>query len=114
MQESSLPETNDWMHVYESSDNYESIAQENVSLIDLTDLQNLLDNLLQLGERAAELELDSPLLGDLPEFDSMAVIGVITELEELYGIVLEDDEIDGEIFITVGSLLDFINSKLAD
>lgn len=112
MQESSLPETNDWMHVYESSDHYDSDAQEKVSLIDLSDLRNLLDDLLQLGERAEELDTDTPLLGDLPEFDSMAVIGVITELEERYGIVLEDDEIDGEIFITVGSLLDFINSKL--
>ena len=112
MQESLLPESNDWMHVHDSSEQVDSMVQENVSMIDLSDLRALLDDLLQLGERAEELEVDSPLLGDVPEFDSMAVVGVITELEERYGIALEDDELDGDIFLTVGSLLDFINSKL--
>jgi len=50
---------------------------------------------------------------EMAEFDSMAVMGVITEMEERYGIELEDDELDGDLFSTVGSLQDFINYRLS-
>ncbi|WP_448218806.1 acyl carrier protein [Endozoicomonas sp. 2B-B] len=49
------------------------------------------------------------LLGALPEFDSMAVVGVITAMEESFGINVADDDIDATIFETVGSLLGYIN-----
>lgn len=52
------------------------------------------------------------LLGEIPEFDSMAVITVITSLEESLEIFVEDDEIDAETFETVGSLCAFVESKL--
>jgi acyl carrier protein len=84
-----------------------------IKLINLYELHDLLDDVLQLGDRKELLDHNSGLLGEIPEFDSMAVMGVLTEMEERYGIELEDDEIDGELFTTVGSLLDFINLKLA-
>jgi acyl carrier protein len=84
-----------------------------IKLINLYELHDLLDDVLQLGDRKEALDLNSALLGEIPEFDSMAVMGVLTEMEERYGIELEDDEIDGELFATVGSLLDFINLKLS-
>lgn len=56
---------------------------------------------------------DTPLLGSIPEFDSMAVISVITALEERFGFVVDDDEIDAAIFETVGSLVAFVEQKLA-
>ena len=67
---------------------------------------------LQLGDRAAQLDDSSPLLGAVPEFDSMAVVTVITSLEESYGIDVEDDEIDAATFETVGSLTRFVQQKL--
>jgi len=55
----------------------------------------------------------SRLLGAVPEFDSMAVVGVLTGLEQHFGFVIDDDEIDGSIFATIGSLTQFVERKLA-
>lgn len=53
----------------------------------------------------------TPLFGALPEFDSMAVAGVLTELEERLGIFIDDDEVSGELFETYGNLLAFVERK---
>ncbi len=66
---------------------------------------------LQLGHRADHLSAQTRLLGSLPELDSMAVVGVITALEERFGITVEDDEISADTFETVGSLHAFVNGK---
>lgn len=82
-------------------------------MITLDELHDLLNDVLQLGDRVQTLDQNSFLLGEIPEFDSMAVMGVITEMEERYGIELEDDELDGDLFSTVGSLQNFINHRLS-
>jgi acyl carrier protein len=64
-------------------------------------------------QNQATLSVDTPLLGAMPEFDSMAVISIITALEERFGFVVDDDEIDAAIFETVGSLAAFVGQKLA-
>lgn len=79
----------------------------------LTEVLNLLDETLSLNGRAAKFTSNTPLLGAIPELDSMAVVAVITGLEERFGITAEDDEIDGSIFATVGSLVEFVEAKLA-
>lgn len=73
----------------------------------------LLDDILGLQGRSASFEAASPLLGAVPELDSMAVVAVITGLEEHFGFVVEDDDIDGSTFTTFGSLVAFVDSKLA-
>ena len=76
-------------------------------------LRALLADVLGLGEaRAAALTEDSGLFGELPEFDSMAVATVLTEMEDRLGILIDDDEIDGEIFETYGNLLAFSLRKV--
>ena len=72
----------------------------------------IIDEVLSLGGRALAFDQDTPLLGALPELDSMAVVGVINMLEESFGFVIEDDEIEGASFATVGSLVAFVESKL--
>ena len=74
----------------------------------------VLDEVLSLRGRSAQFSAGTPLLGSIPELDSMAVVGVITTLEERFGIVVEDDELDGSTFATVGSLSDFIRGKIAE
>jgi acyl carrier protein len=69
---------------------------------------------LQLGQRADSLLADTPLLGNLPELDSMAVVTVITALEDQYGFFVEDDEISAETFATLGSLAQFVSEKLTE
>jgi acyl carrier protein len=73
----------------------------------------VLRDALQLGPRADRLTRATQLLGSLPELDSMAVVTVITALEERFGITVEDDEISAETFATVGALADFVESKLS-
>lgn len=58
------------------------------------------------------LTSDIPLLGAIPEFDSMAVVSIITALEDRFGFVVDDDEIDASIFETVGSLVAFVETKI--
>jgi len=62
-------------------------------------------------ERAAAFRESTPLFGALPELDSLAVAGVLTELEDRLGILIEDDEVDGEMLETFGALTHFAASK---
>lgn len=73
----------------------------------------VLDEVLSLNGRSASFARDTPLLGAIPELDSMAVVTLITSLEEQFGLVVDDDDIDGSTFATVGSLADFVTGKLA-
>lgn len=77
----------------------------------LETLRDILAEVLQIGDRAERLEPESALLGNLPEFDSMAVVGVITAIEQRFDIVIHDDDLDAETFETVGSLVRFIDGK---
>ena len=73
----------------------------------------VLDEVLSLNGRSTAFTRDTPLLGAIPELDSMAVVTVITTLEERFGIVVDDDDIDGSTFSTVAALVDFVSEKLA-
>lgn len=78
------------------------------------ELRDLLQDILGLStERAAALDEDSGLFGELPEFDSMAVATILTEMEDRLGIQIDDDEVEGEIFETFGNLLAFVTMKRA-
>jgi acyl carrier protein len=74
---------------------------------------SILDEILSLKGRTEGFTLETPLLGALPELDSMAVVALITSLEERFGFVVDDDEIDGAAFASVGSLVSFVQDKLA-
>ena len=69
-----------------------------------------------LGLRADQLAAITPktgLFGTLPELDSMAVAGLLTEIEDRLDIIIDDDEVDGELLETYGNLLAFVTSKRA-
>ena len=75
-------------------------------------VRDVLADILGLpAERAAAFTDATPLFGTLPELDSMAVASVLTELEDRLGIVIEDDEVDGDLLETFGSLADFAVRK---
>lgn len=79
----------------------------------LDDVKRLLIDVLSLSGDQAEMDADTPLLGSLPELDSMAVVNVIGALEEQFGITVEDDEISARTFATLGSLANFVAEKTA-
>lgn len=75
-------------------------------------VRQIVGDVLQLGERTASLEPGTALLGNIPEFDSMAVVSVITALEDELGILVEDDDITGETFETLENLTAFVQTKM--
>lgn len=79
--------------------------------VDLTLRAVLVDVLGLAAERVRGFTEATPLFGALPEFDSMAVAGLLTELEERLGILIEDHEVDADMLETYGSLLTFARAK---
>lgn len=79
----------------------------------IEDVKTVLRDTLQLGDRAAKFDASTQLFGSLPELDSMAVVSLITAIEERFDLTVEDDEITAEVFETLGSLSDFVDQKLA-
>jgi acyl carrier protein len=71
----------------------------------------LVDVLGLSKERVAGFTEASPLFGALPEFDSMAVAGLLTELEERLGIQIDDHEVDADMMESYGALLTFARAK---
>ena len=77
-------------------------------------LRRILRDVLGLTPgRVAEFGPESGLFGHLPELDSMAVAGLLTEVEDRFDIVIEDDEVESEMLETYGALLGFVRSKTA-
>ena len=75
-------------------------------------LRKILGDSLQLGPRASALTANDRLLGTIPEFDSMAVVTVITMIEDEFGVTVDDDELSAEVFESLGSLEKFVSGKL--
>jgi acyl carrier protein len=79
----------------------------------LNDVKQILAEVLSLDPaRAAALEEDTALLGNLPELDSMAVVSLVAALEDRFGIMIDDDDINASTFTSVGTLTAFVAQKL--
>jgi acyl carrier protein len=79
----------------------------------LNEVKQVLIDVLNLGQSGEALDATSPLLGSLPELDSMAVVSLIGALEERFGIEVDDDDISASTFETLGSLAAFVEQKAA-
>ena len=73
----------------------------------------VLDEVLGLEGRSGAYTSATHLLGAVPELDSMAVVSILTALEERLGIVVDDQDIDGSTFETVGGLVAFVTERLS-
>ncbi len=79
---------------------------------DVKEMVEILRSTLQLGRRADSFTADTALLGHVPEVDSMAVVAILTAIEDQYGISIDDDEMSADIFATVGTLSQFVSAKI--
>ena len=77
----------------------------------LQDVKAVLVEILGIEDRAETLDASTPLLGSLPELDSMAVLELVVALEQRFGITIDDDEITAEVFETVGTLAVFVDGQ---
>jgi acyl carrier protein len=82
----------------------------NASILD--DLKSVLVTTLGIEDRAASIEASTPLFGGLPELDSLAVLELVTAIEDEFDITIDDEEFSGDIFETLGSLAAFVDQKL--
>jgi acyl carrier protein len=87
------------------------VLPDDIDQIDATVRAVLRDVLGLSQERVDAFRSETPLFGALPELDSMAVAGLLTELEERLGVLIEDDEVDGEMLETFGALVRFASAK---
>jgi acyl carrier protein len=74
-------------------------------------LKTVLDEALFLNGRAKQWSDQMSLLGNVPELDSMAVMNVVSAIEINFGIFVEDDDINADVFATIESLAKFIIQK---
>ncbi len=76
-------------------------------------LRSILCDVLGLdSDDVEQFDNDTGLFGHLPELDSMAVAGLLTEMEDRMDIIIEDDDVDGEMLETYGGLLTFAEAKV--
>lgn len=68
---------------------------------------------LGLQERAETLNASTPLFGSMPELDSLAVVEIITNIEDRFDLYVDDDDFSGDAFETIGSLADFVDEQRA-
>ncbi|MGX5200629.1 acyl carrier protein [Aliikangiella sp. IMCC44632] len=73
--------------------------------------KKILIETLSLDITPEQLDQNTLLLGNIPEFDSMAIVSVITALEEEFGFMADDDDLSADVFESVGSLIEFVESK---
>lgn len=78
-----------------------------------TSLREILEAVLGPQALPQPLDDDALLLGAVPEIDSMAVIAVLTAIEEAFGFSIADDEVSADMFETFGSLRRFVESRAA-
>lgn len=76
-------------------------------------LREILEAVLGPQALPEPLDDDTLLLGAIPEIDSMAVIAVLTSIEEAFGFTIADDEVSADMFETFGSLRRFVESRAA-
>lgn len=78
-----------------------------------TRVVDVLVRILGIEERRDSLGPDTELFGSMPELDSLAVLELVTTLEEVFDLTVDDADIDGEVFETVGSLAAFVEQQRA-
>lgn len=80
----------------------------------IIEIKHILAETLGLDERLNSMGPDTILLGNIPELDSVAVVTIILALEKKFSFSIKDDEISAKTFETLGTLVEFVEKKLAD
>ena len=79
--------------------------------IDIDAVKAVVVETLGVEDRADAIDASTPLFGALPELDSMAVLELVLELEQRFGIVVDGEDVTAEAFETLASLAAFVADK---
>ena len=81
------------------------------SSIDVDDVKAVVVETLGVEDRADSIGATTPLLGSLPELDSMAVLELVYALEQRFGIEFGSEDVSAEAFETLESLTAVVDGK---
>lgn len=76
-------------------------------------VRSILVSTLGIQDRRDAIDASTPLFGSLPELDSMSVVELVVAIEDAFDITIDDDELTGETFDTLGSLTDLVETKVS-
>ena len=76
--------------------------------------RGIVGNCLQLGVQVNQFDTDTPLLGEIPEFNSLTMAAIIAAIEDELDVVIDDSEITAEIFETMGALAGFVEARMTE
>jgi acyl carrier protein len=82
------------------------------STITIDEVKTVVVETLGVEDRADTIDAATPLLGSLPELDSMAVLELVMALEERFGITIEGEDVTADVFETLATLAAFVDTKL--
>ncbi|MET1256772.1 acyl carrier protein [Aliikangiella maris] len=75
-------------------------------------IKQLLIETLSLDLSIEQLDDDTLLLGNIPEFDSMAIVSILTALEEHFEFTVEDDDLSADVFESIETLINFVEKRV--
>lgn len=76
-------------------------------------LDRILRSALGDGSLPPTLDTDTPLLGAIPELDSMGLLAILTAIEQEFGVPIDDEDVDASVFESFGSLERFVHAQIA-
>jgi acyl carrier protein len=79
--------------------------------VTLADVLDVIGTILGIEDRVGTFDADTPLFGSLPELDSLAVLELLTTLEDRFGITVDDDDLTGGLLETAGSLHAYVRDR---
>jgi acyl carrier protein len=77
----------------------------------LDQVKNLIAETLGLEDRAASMDASTPLLGEIPELDSLAVVEIAAGIEDRFHFQVDDTNFTADVFETLGSLTSFVDAN---
>lgn len=77
----------------------------------LDEVKELVAKTLGIEDRIGSMDASTPLLGELPELDSLAVVEIAAGMEERFHFQVDDADFTAEVFETLGSLAAFVDAN---
>lgn len=85
-----------------------SFARINTS----SELKSLLAHTLGMSEVPPSWTDDMPLFGNIPDLDSMAIVGLITAIEEHFAVEFVNEDMTMDTFANLANLAAIVQGKL--
>lgn len=77
----------------------------------LDEIKNLVAKTLSIEDRIDSIDASTPLLGEMPELDSLAVVEIAAGIEAKFHFQVDDTNLTAEVFETLGSLAAFVDAN---